>query len=251
MGKSQTSLMNHLKNIESRQLGLLKDSQGIFTTTPEATLDLLFNHSFPGCLEISDSERITWFDNRTYARAFGIQIPRFLHMVKLDRAISSFGPMKAAGPDGFKPCVLQHFGESAKIRLQRLFAAIVEVGYTPLEWRKATVVFIPKPGKPDYETVKSFRPISLSSFFLKTLERLVLWEIESTTLAEDPIHREQNAFRRGRGTDTALMSTVDFIESAVLRSQKCLGIFLDISSAFDTIQRVAIRSAMARKGINP
>ena len=119
--------------------------------------------------------------------------------------------MKAAGPDGFKPCVLQNFGMNAKIRLQRLMAAIIELGYTPLAWRKAMVVFIPKPGKPNYETVKSFRPISLSSFLLKTLERLVLWEMERTTLVDNPIHEEQNAFRQGRGTDTTLMSTVNFI----------------------------------------
>ena len=41
---------------------------------------------------------------------------------------------------------------------------------------------LPKPGKPNYDEVKSFRPISLNSFLLKGLERLVLWELEDTAL---------------------------------------------------------------------
>jgi hypothetical protein len=39
--------------------------------------------------------------------------------------------------------------------------------------RAVRVIFIPKPGRDSYELAKSFRPISLTSFFLKTMERLV------------------------------------------------------------------------------
>ena len=46
-------------------------------------------------------------------------------------------------------------------------------GHTPLQWKNVRVVFIPKLGKKSYSDAKDFRPISLSSFFLKTLERLV------------------------------------------------------------------------------
>jgi hypothetical protein len=46
-------------------------------------------------------------------------------------------------------------------------------GNIPVEWRAVRVIFIPKPGRDPYEMAKSFRPISLTSFFLKTMERLV------------------------------------------------------------------------------
>jgi hypothetical protein len=35
------------------------------------------------------------------------------------------------------------------------------------------VIFIPKPGRGSYEMAKAFRPLSLTSFFLKTMERIV------------------------------------------------------------------------------
>ena len=46
-------------------------------------------------------------------------------------------------------------------------------GYLPNTWRKVKVVYIPKAVKKDPEHPKSYRPINLTSFFLKTLERLV------------------------------------------------------------------------------
>ena len=48
-------------------------------------------------------------------------------------------------------------------------------GYTPQIWRQSKVIFIPKLGKDDYSKAKSFRPISLTPFLFKTLERLSYW----------------------------------------------------------------------------
>jgi hypothetical protein len=46
-------------------------------------------------------------------------------------------------------------------------------GFIPMAWRQVKVIFIPKPGKLDYTEVKAYRPIGLSSFLLKTMEKLV------------------------------------------------------------------------------
>jgi len=40
-------------------------------------------------------------------------------------------------------------------------------------WHQVKVVFIPKPGRNCYCGPRDFRPISLTSFLLKTMERLV------------------------------------------------------------------------------
>ena len=47
------------------------------------------------------------------------------------------------------------------------------LGYVPAAWQGARVVFIPKPGKCGYTSLKDCRPISLTSFLLKTSERLI------------------------------------------------------------------------------
>jgi hypothetical protein len=46
-------------------------------------------------------------------------------------------------------------------------------GFIPTAWKQVKVTFITKPGKLDYTEAKAYRPISLSSFLLKKMEKLV------------------------------------------------------------------------------
>ena len=59
-----------------------------------------------------------------------------------------------------------------------MYRCVIKLRYTPLLWKDTKVIFIPKPGKQRYDTPKSFRPISLSNYFLKTLEKLMNWKID-------------------------------------------------------------------------
>jgi len=69
------------------------------------------------------------------------------------------------------------------------------LGYIPSAWSRARVVFIPKIGKKDITNPKSFRPISLTSFLLKTIEKLVDYRIRSTVLRHEPLQPTQHAYR--------------------------------------------------------
>ena len=53
-----------------------------------------------------------------------------------------------------------------------LLTPSLALGYIPISWRHIRVVFIPKPEKP-LPQAKSLRPISLTSFILTTLEKLL------------------------------------------------------------------------------
>jgi hypothetical protein len=72
----------------------------------------------------------------------------------------------------FRPCYSRD-GEILIPHLIKIFRACLATGYVPTAWRQVNVVFIPKPGRRSYCGPKDFRPISLTSFLLKTLERLV------------------------------------------------------------------------------
>jgi hypothetical protein len=49
-------------------------------------------------------------------------------------------------------------------------------------------MFIPKPRKPDYTEAKDYHLISLLSFLLKTMEKLVDRHIRDGALKEYPLH---------------------------------------------------------------
>ena len=88
-----------------------------------------------------------------------------------------FKPYKAPGPDGFKPVILKHFPVAMYDRIAFIYKACLHLHYTPLPWRETWVVFIPKPGKSSYREAGSFRPICLSNYLVKGLERLITWRM--------------------------------------------------------------------------
>ena len=50
-----------------------------------------------------------------------------------------------------------------------------------------------------------------------------------------PIHDMQHGFTKGKSTESAISNTADYIEQFLYEDAHCLGVLLDISSAFDSI----------------
>jgi hypothetical protein len=78
------------------------------------------------------------------------------------------------------------------------------------------VIFIPKPGRDSYELDESFRYISLTSFFLKTMVRLVDSYIRAGPLKSFPLMESQYAYQSGRSTGAAPHDLVQKIEESLL-----------------------------------
>ena len=87
--------------------------------------------------------------------------------------IDSFTPYKSPGMDGIFLALLQE-GQEVLVRyLVKIFCACLASGYIPAILHQVKVVFIPKPGRNSHGRPRDFRPISLASFLLKTMDRLV------------------------------------------------------------------------------
>ena len=159
------------------------------------------------------------------------------------RSLRMFKPNKAAGPDELKPVVFKYLPDNAIQTLTLIYKACIALHHTPHRWRETKVIFLPKPGKDTYDLPKSYRPISLSNFLLKGLERLVVWKMDRD-LKQAPIHNMQHGFTKGKSTETAISNTADYIEQQLFEGQHCLGVFLDISSAFDSISVDHIKQSL-------
>ena len=130
-----------------------------------------------------------------------------------------------------------------------LFRSSLALRYIPTRWRDVSVTFIPKPARQDYTIPKSFRPISLSSFFIKTLERLCDRYIRDTSLTDRPLHSTQHAYTQGRSTDTALHCGAGYIEESLEARLSTLGVFIDIEGAFDRTTFRSIQAALTERGV--
>ena len=162
-------------------------------------------------------------------------------------ALLKFKAKKSPGPDNLRPLVLPHLPESILESLVFVYKACIALHYTPVKWREAKVVFIPKLGKESYNTPKAFRPISLSNYLLKGLERLAVWHMD-LKINDNPIHCRQHGFRSDRSTETAISELTDYVESFILKKKFCLGVFLDIKGAFDNIKPECIHESLSKFG---
>ena len=123
---------------------------------------------------------------------------RIITCLRVELVIDSFTPHRSPGMDGIFLALLQQ-GQGILISyLVRIFCARLVTGYIPALWCQVKVVFIPKPGRSSYCGPRDFRPNILTSFLLKTMERLVDSFLRDEILALQPLHPNQHAYQAGK-----------------------------------------------------
>ena len=77
------------------------------------------------------------------------------------KAMRQFKPNKAPGPDGLKPLVFKYLPQNAIETLTLIYKACITFGHPPKRWRETKVIFLPKPGKDNYDVPKAYIPVQL------------------------------------------------------------------------------------------
>lgn len=238
---------------QSNEIGLLLKSDGSYTSGRKESLETLLQVHFPGCT-VCDTNTIT---NPIFGTPIGAKVGwvnslsgKLFTPEKVKWAINSFQPFKAPGGDGIFPALLQRGLDLITPALVALFRTSFNLGYIPQAWCQVNVVFIPKLGNRPSELPKSYRPISLTSFVLKTMERLVDLHIRDWLTVTRPLNPNQFAYRKGKSTEGALHQLVTTVEAAFRSKEVALCAFLDIEGAFDNTGYDSIAKAIRRRGID-
>jgi ribonuclease HI len=227
--------------------GFVKLPTGTYTSSREETIRHLLETHFPGYTENPGDVPIF---TSYHANPSDWKLARMVITYKrVDWALKTFHPYKSPGTDGIHPILLREGKEHLCSPLTHLFRASLAMGYLPEPWREARVVFIPKPGNLYGNTAKSFRPISLTSFLLKSMEKLIDRYIRDEVLSANPLHSQQHAYRAGKSTETALHSAVSRIEEQIEGKGFAVGAFLDIAGAFDNTSTEVICAASSERGV--
>ena len=163
-------------------------------------------------------------------------------------SIDSLAPYKSPVVDGVFLALLQEGREVVIPYLVRIFCACMATGYVPTIWLQVKIVFIPKPGRSSYSGPRDYRPISLTSFLLKTMERLVDRYLRDEALALVPLHPNQHAHQAGKSVETALHQLVVWVEKVLNQQETALGVFLNIEGAFNNTCCDAMCDAFVRRG---
>jgi len=173
---------------------------------------------------------------------------RVVIYTRVEWAIDSFAPYQSPGVGGIFTALLQKAWEGTIPHLVRIFRACLSTGYVPPIWRQAKVVFIPKPCRNSYSGPWDYRPISLTSFLLKTLDRLMDRHLRVVALALVPLHQNQHAYQAGKSVEMALLQLVVWVEKALDQHETALGVLLDTEWAFNSTCYDAMCDDLVRHG---
>ena len=122
--------------------------------------------------------------------------------------------------------------------MKGIFPDILKIG-------KVTPIF----KKGNSEDVGNYRPVSTLPIFGKIFEKVIYSRIYNFALAQDILDKNQFGFRKSHSTSHAVNYSVKIIEDRVRKQNHVLGIFIDLSKAFDTIDHPTLLTKLDRYGI--
>lgn len=152
---------------------------------------------------------------------------------EINKLISDLDDDKACGPDNVTNKMLKLLSPDISHILAPIFNKIIDSGHFPKIWKNGIVSVI---YKKDIKTdPNNYRPITLLSSISKLYERVVYNSILVHLRFRNLIYKNQSGFLPGNSTMDQLLTITSLIHDNFELRRDVRSIFLDITSAFDSI----------------
>ena len=101
----------------------------------------------------------------------------------------------------------------------------------------------------DRKDMKNYRPISVLPFLSKIFEKSLVTKILSFAHKNKIFSSNQFGFLKGKSTCDAILDLVEYLYDSLNKKQLSVSIFLDLSRAFDTVDRGVLLEKLQKYGI--
>ena len=148
----------------------------------------------------------------------------------------------------FHPSMILNLGPNAIAFITKLFNFCLTSGKWP--WDAANVIFLKKEGKDSYAAPGAYRPISLTSYIGKILEKILADRLNLYLLKIGLVDPSQEGFCKGRNTVRYLNKLTSSIKGDQSRKLCILCLFIDFEKAFDSTWKKGLITKLWHVGIH-
>lgn len=131
--------------------------------------------------------------------------------------------------------------------LVKHFNYLIKEGIFPDILKVAKVSPIFKKG--NEELLENYRPVSILPIFGKIFEKIIYSRLYSFFVSQGLLHEKQFGFRAGHSTSHALNLSVELIQKALSDKNHVVGVFIDLSKAFDTLDHDILLDKLRSYGV--
>ena len=166
---------------------------------------------------------------------------------EITKFIGSLKNKNSSGHDGISNRISKGITHSLNEPLTIIFNKLMQEGVFPTEMKKADTVPLYKSKAKDDEN--NYRPISLLLTISNLLEKVMYNRTYNYLTKFNQIYKSQYEFRKGHSCQDAIAELVGEISKNTDEGLYTIGVFLDLSKDFDTLEHEVLFDKLSIYGI--